>query len=88
MVSEMVQRAENIAVQEVPEVVLICQHHWVIQAADGPTSSGVCRVCGEAKDFNNYVETATWGDTRLINRQDPVPASAIMAVKMDSWEDE
>ena len=88
MVSEMVQQAGNIAVQEVPEVVLICQHHWVIQAADGPTSSGVCRVCGEAKEFNNYVETATWGDTRLINRQDPVPASAIMAVKMDSWEDE
>ena len=84
----MVQQAENVAVQEVPEAVLACQHHWLIQAADGPTSPGVCRLCGETKDFKNYVETATWGDTRLINRQDPVPASAIMAAKMESMEDE
>ena len=84
----MVQQAENLAVQEVPEVVVVCQHHWLIKAADGPTSPGVCQVCGETKDFKNYVETATWGDTRLINRQDPVPTSTIMSTKMDSWEDE
>ena len=84
----MVQQAEKTAVQEVPEVTVVCQHHWVIQAADGPTSAGVCRVCGEIKDFKNYVETATWGDTRLINRQDPVPASAIMAVKRESLDEE
>ena len=84
----MVQQAENVAVQEVPEVELGCQHHWLIQAADGPTSPGFCRVCGETKDFKNYVETATWGDTRLINRQDTVPATAIMSAKLESLEDE
>ena len=84
----MVQQAEIVAVQEVAEVVLSCQHHWVIQAADGPTSSGICRFCGEIKDFKNYVETATWGDTRLINRQDPVPASSIMSAKLEYLEDE
>ena len=84
----MIQQMENVAVQEVPEAVLVCQHHWLIQAADGPTSPGVCRLCGETKDFKNYVETATWGDTRLINRQDPVPASTIMAARSDDWEEE
>ena len=84
----MVQQAENIAVQEVPEVDLVCQHHWVIQAADGPTSPGLCQVCGEAKDFKNYVETATWGDTRLINRPEPVPVSSILTVKQDNWEED
>ena len=84
----MVQQAEAVLDQEVPEGFLICQHHWLIKSADGPTSTGVCQVCGEAKDFNNYVETATWGDTRLINRPDPVPASAIVTVPSDSWEDE
>ncbi len=84
----MVQQAEKVAVQEVPEVELGCQHHWLIQAADGPTSPGICRVCGETKDFKNYVETATWGDTRLINRQDSVPATAIMSAKLESLEDE
>jgi len=84
----MVQQAEITAVQEVPEVALACQHHWMIQAADGPTSAGICRLCGETKDFKNYVETASWGDTRLVNRQDPISASVIAAAKMDSWEDE
>ena len=84
----MVQQLEAIPVQEVSEGSLVCRHHWLIQAADGPTSSGVCRICGEVRDFNNYVETATWGDTRLINRPDPVPASAILAGGDDSWDDE
>ena len=84
----MVQQVEAISVQEVSEGSLVCRHHWLIQAADGPTSSGMCRICGEARDFNNYIETATWGDTRLINRPDPVPASAIMAAGDDSWDDE
>ena len=87
-VSKMVQQMENVAVQEVPEEVEVCQHHWLIKAADGPLSAGICQTCGEIKEFKNYVETATWGDTRLINRQDPVPATAVMAAKMDSWEDE
>ena len=84
----MVQQVEAIPVQEVPEGSLVCRHHWLIQAADGPTSAGVCRICGETKDFKNYVETATWGDTRLINRQDPVPASAIVVAGDDPWDDE
>ncbi len=84
----MVQQVEAVAVQEVFDVSLVCRHHWVIQPADGPMSNGVCRICGETRDFQNYVETATWGDTRLINRPDPVPTSAIMSVKSDSWEDE
>ena len=84
----MVQQAEAIPVQEVLEGSLVCRHHWLIQAADGPTSTGVCRICGETKDFNNYIETATWGDTRLINRQDPVPASAIVVSGDDPWDDE
>ena len=45
-----------------------CHHHWVIQPAMGPASPGVCQVCGEERDFMNYVESASWGDTRLGNR--------------------
>ena len=84
----MVQQVEAIPVQEVPEGSLVCQHHWLIQSADGPESNGVCRICGETREFKNYVETATWGDTRLINRPDPVPVSAILTAGDDSWDDE
>ncbi len=84
----MVQQVEAVPVQEVLEGSVVCQHHWQIQAADGPTSPGVCHICGETRDFNNYVETATWGDTRLMNRPDPVPVSTIVVVGDDSWDEE
>ena len=74
-------------VQEVPEGSLICQHHWLIQAADGPVSVGSCRICGEAREFNNYVETATWGDTRLMPSQVPVRQQVVVSSD-DTWEDE
>lgn len=45
-----------------------CCHHWVIQPASGPVSQGTCQVCGEVKEFKNYVEAATWGDDRLSSR--------------------
>ena len=45
-----------------------CRHHWDIQPATGPVSQGVCQACGEVRDFKNYVESASWGDTRLGNR--------------------
>ncbi len=45
-----------------------CCHHWVIQPADGPISSGSCQVCGETREFKNYVESATWGDSRTTGK--------------------
>jgi hypothetical protein len=48
--------------------VSTCCHHWVIQPADGPVSIGLCQVCGETREFKNYVESATWGDSRITNK--------------------
>jgi hypothetical protein len=33
-----------------------CRHHWIIEAPEGPTSKGVCKLCGEKKTFDNIVE--------------------------------
>ena len=33
-----------------------CCHHWMIQAADGPVSLGVCLNCSEAREFRNSIE--------------------------------
>ncbi len=46
----------------------LCRHHWVIQPASGPVSLGECQLCGEAREFKNYVESASWGDSRLAGR--------------------
>ncbi|MCH7606619.1 MAG: hypothetical protein IH962_05640 [Chloroflexi bacterium] len=41
-----------------------CSHHWEIQPATGPESQGICQLCGEVRAFKNYVEGATWGNSR------------------------
>ena len=38
-----------------------CAHHWVIDRANGPMSEGVCRRCGEKREFTNSAEpTSIW----------------------------
>ena len=64
--------------------VAICRHHWVIQPADGPVSNGLCQVCGETREFKNYVESATWGDSRITSNG----ASASDTVESTSDDDE
>ncbi len=53
----------------------VCRHHWVIQPADGPVSNGSCQVCGETREFKNYVESATWGDSRITSKNSSASAS-------------
>jgi hypothetical protein len=33
-----------------------CIHHWLIEPAIGPISRGVCKYCGERKDFFNILD--------------------------------
>ena len=35
-----------------------CQHHWVIETANGPVSWGVCQICHEGKEFKNSITDA------------------------------
>jgi len=30
-----------------------CTHWWEIEIANGPTSQGICKFCGETRDFFN-----------------------------------
>lgn len=38
-----------------------CVHHWLIAPPEGPTSEGVCRKCGERREFSNHVKASAWG---------------------------
>ena len=44
-----------------------CPHHWVIETANGPSSKGVCQICGEDREFQNSIETEPW--RQLLARQ-------------------
>ena len=35
-----------------------CRHHWIIEAAEGPLSQGVCQNCHEVKEFQNSIVEA------------------------------
>ena len=86
----MAQQPSIVSLTEVQEPAQ-CRHHWVIQPATGPVSQGVCQACGEERDFMNYVESASWGDTRLGNRSsgetNPGVAEAV-AGRQDVTEEE
>lgn len=41
-----------------------CVHHWVIETPSGANSLGTCRICGEQREFQNYVSDFVWeGDS-------------------------
>ena len=35
-------------------------HYWIIKTADGPTSMGRCKTCGESREFKNFVSGMDW----------------------------
>ena len=38
-----------------------CQHKWLIESPNGPSSMGTCLDCDATKDFPNYIEGSAWG---------------------------
>ena len=48
---------------------MTCTHRWRIAPPEGPLSEGVCKFCGERRQFKNSV--AEWGpvDRALAHRQ-------------------
>ena len=43
-------------VKERKESCMTCSHQFVIPPPNGPISIGVCRVCGETRDMENYID--------------------------------
>ncbi|MDA1271983.1 MAG: hypothetical protein O3A93_12120 [Chloroflexi bacterium] len=42
-----------------------CVHHWVIEPPIGLVSPGVCRLCGEGREFKNYITATDWSKPDL-----------------------
>ena len=45
-----------------------CRHYWVIDPPVGPTSRGVCHLCGAERQFSNHIKGTEW------ETSDPAPA--------------
>jgi len=37
-----------------------CRHHFLIEPPNGPSSPGVCRLCGEQREFRNVLAYSLW----------------------------
>lgn len=56
-----------------------CRHYWIIETAHGPKSRGVCRYCGEARDFLNSIP----GFTLVKPEPHPLNLPRMSQVKID-----
>ena len=39
---------------------VLCRHHWVIESPHGATSEGVCKKCGDTREFSNSTPEPSW----------------------------
>ena len=63
--------------------IISCIHYWVIETPNSKTSKGVCKYCGEVREFWNHIPSTTSpyylirgnkkGDTSTIYRRTMVP---------------
>jgi len=50
-----------------------CSHHWVIESPNGPTSNGICKVCGVVREFKNSIQVTSWeSDGNHLHRSQAV----------------
>ena len=59
-----------------------CGHHWLIDSPGGPTSKGVCRLCGIERQFRNYLEGARW-DEDASSAQELVKANIVSSLSAE-----
>ena len=47
-----------------------CMHFWIIDQPNGPTSVGVCKLCGETQEFRNSIQGSGWDRDGGQNRRE------------------
>jgi len=63
-----------------------CQHWWVIEPANGPTSRGECKRCHAVRDFTNSTETSIWDtDGRAGFRQRGYKGMTDAVAEVNTW---
>ena len=53
-VEEQVAESQGIGAEKIKKET--CVHHWLMDEAKKPTSTGICKKCHAVKEFNNYID--------------------------------
>ena len=62
-----------------------CCHYWIIEAAQGMTSRGVCKFCGAEKEFDSYGPDSWWWSDRTTSSE--LPGSGLIDITPDREQD-
>ena len=52
--------ASALELPQVTDCMEQCVHFWVIAPPNGPTSQGICKLCGKRQEFRNSVSSSAW----------------------------
>jgi hypothetical protein len=64
-------------IEQMERVESDCNHHWVIESPNGPTSVGKCRTCGERREFKNSIQITSWeSEGSHAHRNQPLSANS------------
>jgi hypothetical protein len=69
-VNNMVQKRTPVSNKSVAQQE--CCHYWIIERPAGPASSGVCKLCGMKREFQNYFRNCS-----LLERSEVVKMQSI-----------
>ncbi len=56
---------------------IACRHFWLIESANGPTSHGVCCLCGAERDFPNSISEDNYNYEKDRMRDIKLPGSRL-----------
>lgn len=62
-----------------------CRHKWVLEIPNGPTSRGTCRLCGEVREFRNYLTSSYWEDLTVAEER---PVGGRLPIEEEVSEEE
>lgn len=51
---------------------MTCQHHYMIQPANGPVSVGTCKLCHETREFQNGTPTKKDGTEKIVETKEVI----------------
>lgn len=73
----------QVKVQDKAKKADTCHHFWVIDVANGPSSKGTCKYCGEKKEFLNAFPVFN----PLRKNTNPLTLPRLPEVEMDKGSD-
>jgi hypothetical protein len=60
-----------------------CRHHWLIESPHGATREGICKLCGDVRQFSNSLASMYWEGDSLTDTGRWGRRSATLAVSLD-----